>query len=53
MNVKQLQNTLQESRSIPVNFEGLYEDLRKRSQDSQALVEKIHATFIKVNKTRT
>ncbi len=29
------------------------EDLKKRYNDSQALIEKIHATFIKVNKTRT
>ena len=53
VNVKQLQNTLAESRSLPVNFEQLYEDLRQRSTDAANLVEKIHQTFIKVNKTRT
>jgi len=51
--VKQLQNLQQEARSIPVNFEGLLDDLRRRCSDSQSLVEKIHAQFIKVNKTRT
>jgi uncharacterized phage infection (PIP) family protein YhgE len=42
-----------EARSIPVNFEGLIDDLKKRCNDGQALIEKIHTQFVKVNKTRT
>ena len=51
--VKQLQNLLQEARSIPVNFERLLEDLRKRCSESQQLAERVHTQFIKVSKTRT
>lgn len=51
-NLKSLQTMLTEAKTIPVHFEDLYESLRKRSADSQALVDKIYATFTKVTKTR-
>jgi len=43
---------LTEAKTIPVNFEELYETLRKRAADGQALVDKIYSTFTKVTKTR-
>lgn len=53
VNVKVLQNVVQESKGIPVNFEGLIEEIKKRSIDAQNLIERIHASFTKVSKTRT
>jgi hypothetical protein len=51
--LKTLQNFLQESRAIPVNFDQVYESIRKRVADGQTLVDKIYNTFTKVTKTRT
>jgi len=51
--VKTLQNLVQESRSIPVNFEHLLDEIKKRYGEAQSLVDKIHSTFTKVSKTRT
>jgi len=43
---------LQESKAIPVNFEEVYDVIRKRSAEGQALVDRIYSNFTKVTKTR-
>lgn len=52
VSLKSLQTVLQESKAIPVNFEEVYEALRRRSADGQALVDRIYSNFTKVTKTR-